>query len=84
MNDGGPAYPRPGFYHEESGLGQDNAPQDGMSFWELCAVATLIGDRANHNRTHQHDNTHAQLAFNQADAMIAERNKRKEKANADS
>lgn len=81
MNDGGPAFARTG--NDEHDAGYDSTSQDGLSPWELFAAATLIGDRANPRSGDWSDERHSEYAFDQADAMIAERNKRKEKANAD-
>jgi len=69
-----PAFPRPASTYEVNRL-MACPPQDGITMHDLCAIAALQGMCANPEHDANWPGT-AYMAFNAADAMMDERNKR--------
>lgn len=75
MNDGGPAFPRAAFSHNNPSIDAfDSDPVDGMSLRDWFAGMALQGLTACTHRTFNPEAL-AKDSFIAADAMIAEREK---------
>ena len=85
IDDGGPAFARPGFFHDNSLSNMDCLPEDGMSLRDWFAGQALAGlyacrdlqmgtlhDMAKTN-SGEFEECMAKQAYHQADAMIAAR-----------
>jgi len=76
MHNGGPAFPKSGFYTEESDSKFDNEPESGMSLRDYFAGQALSGmcSIEDGNRMSCREEA-AKTAFELADAMLTERQK---------
>lgn len=82
IDDGGPAFARPGFFHDGCTAEKDCEPSDGMSLRDWFAGQALIAlgtwmpvPKTGHPSLHSDETlkSRAEIAYRQADAMLSAR-----------
>ncbi len=71
--DGGPAFPNIGYEAHQAGI--DRVYEKGLSLRDYFAIHILAGILANPHRAADNQAQYAGMAYRQADAMLAEREK---------